>query len=193
MWYKNDHYPQFKQATLENHEVIENSLPQSIYTFIATDADTRNASRIVYSLSEKNDYLTIDNSTGTLSSMEPIDRELISEILVTVVATDSAPSPYEKSTNRQVLIKIIDVNDNKPIFVNKTNIDVPETKPPTTAAFQVLAQDADEGNNSRIIYSISSTNDSKDLFKLDGNTGEFIIQSKISCTYDTLVKTSDCI
>ena len=155
-----------------------------MYTFIATDADTRNASRITFSFLEENEFVHIDNKTGNLKTITAIDREIVAEILVIVVATDSAPSPFEKSTQHKLNITILDVNDNMPTFVSNATMSIPETTVLSSVAFQIIAEDPDEGDNGRIVYSVTANNDTDDIFKLVPKTGEFILQSKCNYIFD---------
>lgn len=45
-----------------------------------------------------------------------LDREIIPEITISVMASDNAPMNSRRSTSVPVVIKLVDVNDNRPIF-----------------------------------------------------------------------------
>lgn len=45
-----------------------------------------------------------------------LDREVVPEITITVMASDDAPIDSRRSTTVTVVVKLIDVNDNRPIF-----------------------------------------------------------------------------
>ena len=46
-----------------------------------------------------------------------LDREVTPEITITVMASDDAPLDSRRSTTVPVVIKLIDVNDERPIFI----------------------------------------------------------------------------
>lgn len=48
--------------------------------------------------------------------MTVLDREVVQEIIISVLASDNAPINSRRTTSVPVVIKLIDVNDNRPIF-----------------------------------------------------------------------------
>lgn len=147
--------------------------------FTATDRDTGFQSTIKYSLSPDLAMLKIDQTTGVLSVAKQLDRELTSEVNVAIVATDSAPIPFEHATNHTFKLILTDVNDNTPSFEDsRIYHDVLETAVIGSVVKSVTANDPDEGANGQITYLLISTNDFTGLFNYDANTGEIIVQSK---------------
>ena len=46
-----------------------------------------------------------------------LDREMLSEVVITAVATDQGqPKDARRSTTANVIIKVLDLNDNIPVF-----------------------------------------------------------------------------
>lgn len=101
-----------------------------------------------------NDTFSIGND-GTIFLERNVDREMIPFYNITVRAFDRVGL----SNTTQLLITILDVNDNPPVFQN-----IPETRlimqseiqPQTTSFFTVLALDADAGANAEIVYSLTT-------------------------------------
>ena len=110
---------------------------------------------------------SLDSSTGILSC-KPLDRETQSSYNLTIVGRDGGrPS---RSATCTVLIKVMDENDNDPIF-NKPlySKSIKESIRINTSILRVSATDDDVGNNALITYSIN--NDADGLFKIDNQTG----------------------
>lgn len=63
-------------------------------------------------------YSMIGHETGeiTVGSAAVLDREITPEIIITVMASDNAHVNSRRSTSVPVVVKLIDVNDNRPIF-----------------------------------------------------------------------------
>ena len=132
---------------------------------------------IKYSLlGEQSQHFEIDEKTGEIfvTDSEALDREKQSEITLSAVATDQGePTKGRRSTTANVVVKVWDVNDNLPVFRQRSyyasiaeNLSL---NPPATI-LQVQADDKDEDEAGTVKYSIVSGNfDSS--FKLDPNTG----------------------
>ncbi|KPJ17447.1 Cadherin-87A [Papilio machaon] len=115
---------------------------------------------VTYNISgELSNLFTIDTNTGMISIAEGavIDRENITDIYLRAVATDNAPPQIRKTTSVPVHIKVVDENDNAPVFTQKvyksTIAENLQLEPPA-AILQVLAEDRDEGDNGKVQYSI---------------------------------------
>lgn len=51
-----------------------------------------------------------------MGSATVLDREVLPEITISVSASDNAPINSRRTTSVPVVIRLIDVNDNRPIF-----------------------------------------------------------------------------
>lgn len=79
----------------------------------------------------------------------------------------------------QVNVTILDVNDNPPIFDHSDYIvSLNESVPPGTPVMQVMASDADLGDNSKITYYLSDT---ETQFTVDPETGVISTTEQLSC------------
>ena len=87
-----------------------------IFQVRATDADYGNNSIITYSLvpSEYATKFSIDASSGNITVIANLDRENKSEITLRINATDGT-----FTVTSELFVIITDVNDNKPIFINR--------------------------------------------------------------------------
>ncbi|XP_053321597.1 protocadherin gamma-B2-like [Spea bombifrons] len=103
------------------------------------------------------DLLASSDSYYRIVTTSDMDREAISHYNITVVATDRG-SP-QLSTRHTIQLEILDVNDNAPVFIKSTYFAyVPENNLPGTTLYSIHASDIDYGDNSKVVYSISSTN-----------------------------------
>ncbi|XP_037829424.1 cadherin-1 [Kryptolebias marmoratus] len=103
------------------------------------------------------DLFTMDRDTGDLYITESIDRESQDKYILQVHAVAEGEGNAEEST--EVVVKVIDQNDNKPVFKKDNYMgEVAETSPNGLEVIQVEASDADERNtdNSDVQYRIVS-------------------------------------
>ncbi|XP_054890852.1 protocadherin alpha-8-like isoform X1 [Poeciliopsis prolifica] len=106
-----------------------------------------------------------------------LDREIVAEYNITMVATDGG-TPSLSSTNA-VNIQVSDVNDNPPQFSEPLiNIYVKENSPVGTVIKIVSAIDADLDNNGKVSYSLLQTStdqlSSSKIVNINSETGDII-------------------
>ncbi|XP_024115356.1 cadherin-1 [Oryzias melastigma] len=117
---------------------------------------------------------TMDKNTGDLYVHQRLDRE--KQANYTLMAHASTEDPME------IIIKVIDQNDNKPIFEQTSYVgEVAESSPRGTTVIQVLATDADEpGNDNSIIkYTILSQEPklpNDHMFTINTNNGAIMVE-----------------
>uniref|UniRef100_A0A1A9WW14 Cadherin domain-containing protein n=1 Tax=Glossina brevipalpis TaxID=37001 RepID=A0A1A9WW14_9MUSC len=118
-------------------------------------------------------YLVIVNMT--------LDRELIPNYTLSVVATDNGNPPLHAS--KTIYLRVTDINDNAPEFDREVyQANVMEISEPGTSVLQVHAYDRDEGNNSAIIYSLMDTPEThSQWFQIKPNTGLITTKTYIDC------------
>ncbi|MEE6464621.1 hypothetical protein FKM82_006303, partial [Ascaphus truei] len=100
---------------------------------------------------------TIDENSGVIYVLKKLDREEKASYTLRAQAINSYTGvPVEPES--EFIIKIKDVNDNEPKFINGPYMaSVPEMSPQGTSVIQVTAVDMDDpsfGNSARLIYSI---------------------------------------
>ncbi|XP_031427714.1 protocadherin gamma-C5-like isoform X7 [Clupea harengus] len=85
-----------------------------------------------------------------------LDREVKSEYGVQIIASDFGSPPL--TTSKSVNVKILDINDNPPVFTHASyDVYVRENNPAGASLFSVSATDKDQDKNSVLTYSIADT------------------------------------
>ncbi|XP_051505998.1 protocadherin alpha-8-like [Myxocyprinus asiaticus] len=121
----------------------------------ATDADLGPNGHVLYAfvsnLKKKvYDTFEIDKNTGEIRVIGDVDYEDTEVYRADVTATDSGEPPM--TTNCRVVIKVTDINDNKPeIEVTSLSNLVPEDSKPGTVISLISVMDKDSGANGQIV------------------------------------------
>ena len=115
-------------------------------------------------------YLTSCCVPGVVTVSTSIDREKRDSYTLTITASDLGSQPQRTSV--QMLITVIDVNDNRPLF-NMSSLQgaILENSPAGTSVMRIIATDADIGMNAQLVFNFTSMVYS-DVFALDSATGE---------------------
>ncbi|KFQ89013.1 Protocadherin-23, partial [Phoenicopterus ruber ruber] len=110
---------------------------------------------------------SIDPQFGIIRTKKQLDHETQCVVVLTV-QSQLGNSPVYSST--QVNISVIDVNDNPPVFLTKSDkVTISHTQPPGTAVYIAHAEDRDSGLNGAIKYSIAS--EQSNAFSIDPSLG----------------------
>ncbi|XP_039934218.1 cadherin-related family member 2 [Hirundo rustica] len=138
---------------------------------------------------------TINADTGEMHSTEPLDREALEDesgqMVVTVMVYDHGEPPLNTTVN--VTITVGDLNDNIPVFLNKSyEFSVFEDSPGSLVG-EVNATDADRTEiNSRISFRLERGSGSSNFLIRStrlgpGNySGQLSVDPDMSLDYDTL-------
>uniref|UniRef100_A0A665T5P9 FAT atypical cadherin 1a n=1 Tax=Echeneis naucrates TaxID=173247 RepID=A0A665T5P9_ECHNA len=170
----NDNPPQFSSDPY-TFTVFENT---EIGTYVAklqaNDIDTGLNSDILYSLVNSADgYFSIDEHTGVISLERLLDREVQSVYELKARASDQG-SP-RLSSLCQVMISVLDINDNPPVFEHREyTATVSEDVAVGTQVLRVQAASRDTEANGEISYSIISGNE-HGMFSVDPKTGDIFV------------------
>ncbi|XP_047210222.1 protocadherin gamma-A9-like [Girardinichthys multiradiatus] len=110
---------------------------------------------------------------------KPLDREKQEQINLVLTAVDGGEP--QMSGTMLIVITVLDVNDNAPVFTQKTyKAAVTENSPKGTVVATVTASDADDGSNSKITYSITNTLDNvRKVFKINEENGQISLIQNI--------------
>ncbi|KAA0709746.1 Protocadherin gamma-A6 [Triplophysa tibetana] len=120
----------------------------------------------------KNDFMLVTDGD--------LDREKCYHYNITVSAVDAGTPPL--FSNKTVAIMVTDINDNSPVFRHSHyRVHVAENQPVGTLLVRVRADDADEGKNAKLFYSLSE--DVTAYLSIDTETGE--VFSAHSFDYET--------
>ncbi|XP_034086585.1 protocadherin alpha-3-like [Gymnodraco acuticeps] len=152
----NDNAPSFLEQT-HVFNISESSSTGERYPLpIAQDADTGSNAVKTYKLSP-NEHFSIDVSSGgdsvsaELVLQKALDREKQPAIKLTLTALDGG-KPIRSGT-MQILVNVIDVNDNTPLFSKPLyKVRISENAPLGTTILKLNATDLDEGPHSDIRY-----------------------------------------
>nr|XP_003412745.2 protocadherin-11 X-linked isoform X3 [Loxodonta africana] len=176
---QNDNSPVFTHN--EYNFYVPESLPRhgTVGLITVTDLDYGENSAVTLSILDVNDDFSIDPQTGVIRPNISFDREKQESYTFHVKAEDAGR--VSRSSTAKVTINVVDVNDNKPVFVvpptNYTyELVLPSTNP-ETVVFKVVAVDNDTGTNAELRYSIVGGN-TKGLFIIDETTGNITLKEK---------------
>jgi hypothetical protein len=152
----------------------------------ATDRDTGMNGALTYSMTPLGDTppnaFVIEPVTGLVRALETLDYE--KRIRYAYIVTASDAGPVKRSATATLNITVVDVNDERPQFVNSSYVFVvPENVAPPHNIGYVIATDADEEPFNTIVYSLSVVDEGGvdgekpqqamfgDLFSIDKNSG----------------------
>ncbi|XP_045494732.1 cadherin-related tumor suppressor [Colias croceus] len=174
---ENDEAPSFPQQQI-NATLAENISPvKEILILTASDYDQGTNGSVSYYLppSTERKYpntFILDPVTGQLSTIIELDREKTSSYEIQVLAKDQGYPP--QSSTATILLRVLDVNDNDPIFYPQRYItSIADDMSPGSTILQIQAFDDDEGDNAKIMYSLESGGDG--FFDVEPWTGNIIL------------------
>ncbi|XP_063509868.1 cadherin-19 isoform X2 [Pongo pygmaeus] len=185
----NDNEPKFLDEPYE--AIVPEMSPEGtlVIQVTASDADdpsSGNNARLLYSLLQGQPYFSVEPTTGVIRISSKMDRELQDEYWVIIQAKDMIGQPGALSGTTSVLIKLSDVNDNKPIFKESLyRLTVSESAPTGTSIGTIMAYDNDIGENAEMDYSIEE--DDSQTFDIITNRetqeGIVILKKKVDFEY----------
>lgn len=127
------------------------------------------------------DLTTRDNVIYLVLTEKPLDREETQAYELSLEATDAGTPPLQAVSSFRILVT--DVNDNAPRFTqDRYETDLLEVSEPWSSVLVVRAEDADDGDNARIKYSIVNTTS----FSIDEDTGVITTATQIDCKSDPM-------
>uniref|UniRef100_G3UJ79 Cadherin domain-containing protein n=1 Tax=Loxodonta africana TaxID=9785 RepID=G3UJ79_LOXAF len=180
----NDNEPKFLDEPYE--AIVPEMSPEGtlVIQVTARDADdpsSGNHARLLYSLLLGQPYFSIEPTTGVIRIFSEMDRELQEEHRVIIQAKDMIGQPGGLTGTTSVLIRLSDINDNKPIF-KKTfyRLSVSESAPIGTSIGTIKAHDNDIGENAEMEYSIEDDSQTFDIItNNETQEGIVILKKKV--------------
>ncbi|KAI7793297.1 protocadherin 1 alpha 6 precursor [Triplophysa rosa] len=178
----NDNAPHFpvKEFTLN---IGENASPGERFPLpVAEDSDVGSNSLKEYKLS-LNEHFRLDThieeSVFTeLVLNKPLNREKQATIKLMLTGVDGGKPP--KSGTLNIIINVMDVNDNNPVFSQPLyKIKLKENVAIGTKVISVSASDLDEGINCEIEYSFVGLGKKQDLFTIVPEKGDIVVNGKV--------------
>ncbi|XP_044768376.1 protocadherin alpha-10-like, partial [Neomonachus schauinslandi] len=182
----NDNPPVFP-ATQKNLFISETRALDSHFSLEgASDADIGANALLTYKLSPS-EYFSLEVPTNDdqvkplqLVLKKLLDREVASELLLVLQATDGGKPELTGST--ELHITVLDVNDNAPVFDKAVHrVKLLENSRNGTLVIRLNASDLDEGSNSHILYSFATdvSSNTEAFFCIDSASGEIKVNGKI--------------
>ncbi|XP_036365281.1 cadherin-23-like [Octopus sinensis] len=194
----NDHSPEFPQSEINltfgerDGEGAEGLIPEAFDKDIGMEN-----SEVTYKLKKQfsDPFILSVRKTITGGAKigiilgDKLDREMQDSYNLEVIANDGGqPS---KQGILHVHIKIIDVNDNSPVFSKHIyNISIKNTHPNNNPILTLSAKDPDSGNNGKVSYFLSSKTPerTRQYFRLNQQTGELFVEKPLTSQTKNILK-----
>ncbi|XP_013185198.1 cadherin-87A [Amyelois transitella] len=188
----NDNSPIFEKELYKVSVLESIKHSEQIVKVTASDADavlTENDrlngySSLTYSLrGENSDLFTIDNVTGIIqvASNKTLDRERQSVLRLEVEAADTPAGGAQRRAAAAVLLDVLDVDDNAPVFDKSVyTAVVPENVPVGISVIRVTANDPDEGLGGEVRYELLDEGEANGLFSISPLTGEIVTTRELT-------------
>lgn len=140
----------------------------------------------MYSLVDSADgVFSINPYSGVLMLEKPLDREIQDTYRVKVQAADQEGAAGSLSTQVDLVVMVLDVNDNPPVFQKQDySVTVPEDVAVGAELLRVFASSKDIGVNAEIYYNITSGNE-LGKFYIDRTIGEMLNLQVLHFTANT--------
>ncbi|XP_061755845.1 putative protocadherin beta-18 isoform X4 [Nerophis ophidion] len=198
----NDHPPTFPD-NVTRLEISESALPGARFQLqSAHDPDSDAYSVHSYKISQ-NEHFRLevkdrgeDGKIPVLHLHKALDKERARSHRLLLTAMDGGKPARSGTTD--ILINVLDVNDNMPIFNSDSYSAVlRENAAIGTTILQVNATDLDDGLNGQVVYSFGNNVNHKlrKVFDVDADTGEIIVKGLIDFEakdkYEIDIKASD--
>ncbi|NWU62549.1 CAD23 protein, partial [Pterocles burchelli] len=170
----NDFRPQFSKSQFSTSVYENEPAGTSVITMTATDLDEGDNGVVTYSIEGPGaEAFKINKDSGLIMSQRRLKS--YERFNLTVVATDKGLPPLWGTTILH--IDVIDINDNRPVFIrppNGTILHIKEEIPLQSNVYEVYATDKDEGLNGAVLYNLLKTgagNKDWEYFSIDSVSG----------------------
>ncbi|XP_034546152.1 uncharacterized protein LOC117817520 [Notolabrus celidotus] len=151
----NDNIPEIIVTSLTTPVPEDSAIGTVIALISAKDPDSGDNGKVTLSLSSKSPFSLNPSVSNhySLVTNGPLDREKNDQYSVKISVIDSGKPPL--SSEKLILVKLLDVNDNPPVFSQPNYVVyVKENHSPGKILCSVSASDPDLGENAKISYSI---------------------------------------
>ena len=180
----NDNEPIFNEENIQFEADEDVPLEYIVGQVKATDSDIGLNGEIQYKLVDSNSPFVINSTTGDISTVGKLDKETVSNYTLTVIAEDRG-MPINKSSMINVTVVVNDVNDNDPIFTEKSGtirFSINSTAVIGTILGHLTAIDIDTGPNAIVLYEIDDSN----IFNINNNGSIYTTRTleKSDAVYD---------
>lgn len=181
----NDNWPEFPEASISQDILESATLGTSIIVPTATDPDSTQYSIRDYVLEGEKSPFELELREKLDGSIEvrlilkrALDREIKDQYRMKVVAHDGGA----KTGSIDVFVRVLDANDNDPVFDNETyEVTIFENVPIQKTILNVHASDPDKGDYGKVVYGFSpqTLNSYHHLFGIDEEKGDLYIKGTV--------------
>ncbi|XP_052470363.1 protocadherin beta-12-like [Carassius gibelio] len=173
-----------------NNPVPENVLPGTEVGIInVQDRDSENNGQVRCSIQQNVPFKLVPSIKNyySLVTTGELDRELLSDYNITIIATDEGSLPL--SSTKNIYLTVADVNDNPPVFQEQNyRTHLQENNKPGSSICSVSATDPDWRQNGTVVYSLLSSDvngaSASSFLSINGDTG--VIHAVRSFDYEQL-------
>jgi protocadherin-16/23 len=172
----NDHAPKFSRDVYEAKVLEGNSKGSLIVATNAVDQDGSSGEPMTYEIIDGNvdgAFVMRQDRPGIVLTNTVLDREIKEIYELTISATDGGVPPLVGLA--QVVVRVVDVNDNRPHFAPVRPIQISKDTPAGSVVTVLRANDIDL--SPQVTYRLDRPND---YFSLDTYTGQLILLKRPS-------------
>ncbi|XP_061163889.1 protocadherin Fat 4-like [Saccostrea echinata] len=174
----NDNTPLFHLTVYEVNIPEDTRLGEKLIQVTADDTDLGINAEIEYSLSESNNTFKIDSHNGNIYLNKLVDFETKKLYSVKVIATDKGDPRL--SSEADLNVRIVDVNDNYPEFLNDFSVlSISENTQQFASIAQISASDKDNGLNGKVEYLLVNQDPPGNDFKINKDDGRLRLETKL--------------
>ncbi|XP_069129915.1 protocadherin gamma-C4-like [Argopecten irradians] len=189
----NDSPPIFSSLSYHEEVYENNAFGEVLVQVHASDSDIGHNAMVLYYSLPDNNFVNVEALSGIIRANMSFDREATPTIKFEVLAIDQGQPALTGTATVTLTIK--DINDEPPMF-NKPvfTFDISENKHAGTNVAQIVATDRDEGDNSKIAYSIVSGQNQMIPFFLFPNgqiKSDRELDREVQSVYDFIVQAED--
>ncbi|XP_048576411.1 uncharacterized protein LOC116615378 isoform X2 [Nematostella vectensis] len=178
----NDNQPVFRPQNYTVRISEGTSVGTKIVWVHAHDEDIGPNALITYHIDSGNKESIFDIEDGTIVLNGTLDREVMDQYTLGILATDNGEPPQLSRDPAIVVITIEDINDNYPEFnASVYSVNISEDTSIGTQVLSVYASDKDLGSNAHVQYFIiaSANDDIKRVFDVNKTTGAISTTSNL--------------
>ena len=174
----NDNAPVIEPKTLKGSILENKGKNTEVVQVVATDRDIGKNGEFVFGM-KQNDLFQIDAITGIVRAVRSLDREEQDRYVLTITVTDQGDPKF--STEAQLNVTVLDVDDNCPKFVHTVyTATITENAKYGDFVVTVTATDRDIGPNAALSYGVL---ESSGAFTVDQDSGNVTVIGKVDLEY----------
>ncbi|KAM3859079.1 cadherin EGF LAG seven-pass G-type receptor 1 [Diretmus argenteus] len=167
--------PQFQLPTYQVSVPENEPAGTRVITLKATDPDDGEAGRLEYAMealfdSRSNDFFIINSQTGSITTVQPLDREVKDTHVFKVMVTDNGTP--KRSAISYFTVTVSDTNDHGPVFEQtEYRVSIRENVEVGFEVMTIRATDGDAPSNANMIYKIVNGDGVNSVFEIDPRNG----------------------